>query len=1612
MNSKKHKLPRRILAMLLAICMFVTMFPSAMFAVKGEGGGSIPVSTEISDDYVTIDKTATPGKDPGTWNVTLKVSPKDQDISQLSQDVILVLDTSSSMNKMANMWQSRWQVLQSVLIGNNYNEGIIDTLADAGTRVAVVTFASDNQVGVIGDGFNDLSDQDNVEKLKNSIRSFTFDDGRGTDIYAGLEEAVELLDSSNSNSSVILLSDGACDIRFEPYGYNEYRDRPYTYDHSGEINPGDGKGENPHNIGDYYNQKKSYDYSGYLKNYLDDVARDIKEKATLYSISFEGDTNSAGYKTLDRITDDGKLYSSSDYDGLMENFTEITRQILPMIDDPMGEKVEVVGTPTTSLVNSQGSTINTKPAEVINGENGQSIRWNPNLGQSLEPGQTLTITYTVRLKDTSQEALAGLYGTNGSETQVSLNGDAQLNYYIDNNDQVHSLDFPKPEGTVQVGKLVENDYADGEPVEGNTIETYALVGGNNTFNWETPGDTIDVGGTTYAYQNSTYDEVAITGQTHVVEAGEHKLNHYYGTTLNGTEVTIQVYLDGDLVTEPLKDGFVTINRVPGTDSWNKWELKGNNGGTLTYDFNYNPDQKNGHDCVDINVSFDDEKYLLQGVKYNQSSGSGTPEPVSENSGTYKIDNIVAGEKVDGEGYTVDCTIYLYTKYNVEYYLDTDKLGDGENEEVYNDANIYISDKFVTESTDRPEEEANDHAIKVDWMNGKVTYKTDISLVPLPSRDGYTISGWKLSSIEGTSYEDETTVTVANVITGLSGTVIPFYATSTENPKDLDSITKEVVTQDDVNSLPETLKKAVTAGTYDIPENDKTMTFNEGEKNSVTLLYKITVTGDPGTIYEVADEQAAFVDPTSDTGEIPDGSTATLYVARTFDLQVGTNTFTNSASVTNKDGGNVPEDNLAEDTVTVEVVPDGPTDGEVTDAFGDVVKLDCVGTYYGETHTEGLYSLPSGGFSIDEPTKDEDGSYYVTITVDPNAEYRTKYEDLYNAEANTHNGGVTTHTMVEDQKAQTLQLEYVNGEWVKPDNKVTYISFNLTCADPQNITAFKKEVVTSSVEGIDDTYQYPKQDENGALTLSVESGTDVTLLYKITVTGYKNVGFTIKDDDTVLVKVEGASGEDLIVGTTEDSYTGTINADNGVAVLYVAKNFGTVDSDRNLENTAAVVNGSGGTQPDPDDDDKVVIPVEVTYTLNYNANDGKYLGGFSGKDVATVSGLKNGEYEIWTKDDTGKEVGKMPKNEILPVHDPVEENDVLFIGWSLKDDDKIYERGDTLPNDVLYDVDDKVTIAGEDATLYAVWGYDKDGGGTPDVFEDSYSLTYDANGGYGTMPVDKNAYVKGDTATLETEAVPDHKPDANGTIVFLGWSTTQTTMIYGAGGNYGEVVTDSVTFADKDITVYAVWGYDTNGDNIADATQVMIEPAAITIYTGGNGYEGTVGNVNGSLLNNNESGLPEPGFYFTLPYDMNEAIKRAANVETTTDLSRYLTITAEAHNDTGTSEDRSWTISLYDADGTTDVNGRYVYSFAAAAGQDPVRMQFTDENGNIQLSDEFNITDALYQQYTMSLYTGAVDAGTVTAVAHNLGEDVSDMTATVSCGQHINHPWGIWSGNQN
>ncbi len=272
----------------------------------------------------------------------------------------------------------------------------------------------------------------------------------------------------------------------------------------------------------------------------------------------------------------------------------------------------------------------------------------------------------------------------------------------------------------------------------------------------------------------------------------------------------------------------------------------------------------------------------------------------------------------------------------------------------------------------------------------------------------------------------------------------------------------------------------------------------------------------------------------------------------------------------------------------------------------------------------------------------------------------------------------------------------------------------------------------------------------------------------------------------------------------------------------------------------------------------------------------------------------------------------------------------------------------------------------------------------------YQLIYDGNaqqGGTVAGTPSSTSHHAGEVS-LSTDK-PTHSK-VNGTdVVFIGWSLTQTNEIYESGENYGTTV-DKVTFVDKNITVYAVWGYDTNGDGIADATQVMIQPAAMTIYTGGDGYLGTVEDNNGSTIGAEQSGLPEPGFYFTLPYDLDQKVKAEEDSEDAVDLTNYLTL----NGSTSASDSRSWTVKLYDAkEGhNSTAYGKYVYSFVVPKEQDPVRLQFEDEKGNLVTSDEFEIDQVLYQTYTMNIYKGNVEQSTVQATI-----TVGDENYTASVG---------------
>ena len=271
--------------------------------------------------------------------------------------------------------------------------------------------------------------------------------------------------------------------------------------------------------------------------------------------------------------------------------------------------------------------------------------------------------------------------------------------------------------------------------------------------------------------------------------------------------------------------------------------------------------------------------------------------------------------------------------------------------------------------------------------------------------------------------------------------------------------------------------------------------------------------------------------------------------------------------------------------------------------------------------------------------------------------------------------------------------------------------------------------------------------------------------------------------------------------------------------------------------------------------------------------------------------------------------------------------------------------------------------------------------------DTYTVTFNTNG--GTTDSWDQSVTDGDTLTLDATASWDDQH------IFLGWSSNGSVkgQVYGAGDQVPKAE-ESIT-PTGDVTVYAIWAEDLNGDKIPDANQIVIRPADITIYTGGTGYEGIVTDEDGSTVSGSEetgNGLPEPGYYLVLPYTLNE--KLGDNPEEMVDLSNILRFTY--------GDNRTWDLVRYNDNdnlGSSSAYGYYIYKMVpAVTGQDPVRLQIKDGD-NFILSDEFIFNlDSLFQEYQMSLYTGAVSAGGVKAQLQINGvwTDVDEADANGLC----------------
>lgn len=331
MNSKKHKLPRRILAMLLAICMFVTMFPSAMFAVEeanaqGESAAAQTVKVENSDSNVSISKEAT-RVDATTWDVTMTVNAH-QDIQAVPLDVVLVLDTSPSMDfKLdsdtdAGYWEeSRLDVVSEAA------KDLIDELAAVGNvNVGLVQFHGS---GSSVENLTSLSD--GSQTIKNAIDDLNTWRHSGTNIESGLSEANDMLSgrsaTDGANKVVILLSDG---------DYN--------------------RGDDP----------------------TREAAKMKNSGIEIFSIGFADQGQAANtLKGIASEPTEDHFFQADNATQLVNAFTDIAYEITAMINDQAGDDVTIVE-------NSLAATIDGVPDDHLMQSGNTGFRWNPDTDQGFQ----------------------------------------------------------------------------------------------------------------------------------------------------------------------------------------------------------------------------------------------------------------------------------------------------------------------------------------------------------------------------------------------------------------------------------------------------------------------------------------------------------------------------------------------------------------------------------------------------------------------------------------------------------------------------------------------------------------------------------------------------------------------------------------------------------------------------------------------------------------------------------------------------------------------------------------------------------------------------------------------------------------------------------------------------------------------------------------------------------------------------------------------------------------------------------------------------------------------------------------------------------------------------
>ena len=596
---------------------------------------------------------------------------------------------------------------------------------------------------------------------------------------------------------------------------------------------------------------------------------------------------------------------------------------------------------------------------------------------------------------------------------------------------------------------------------------------------------------------------------------------------------------------------------------------------------------------------------------------------------------------------------------------------------------------------------------------------------------------------------------------------------------------------------------------------------------------------------------------------------------------------------------------------------------------------------------------------------------ITINV-----YGSHVEDITGADHSNVTGNVTINAVDAELKNSDYDTEYDEGD-ILANYKSTVTgkcAINVDGGDVNiiQLTSFEQInegsqiTITGSPKirtGVVSTSNYDTTPENVAVTLTdctatipfiqssthtyVTNNSDVKL-NGLWLTGSLTVdeGSILKTDDSDDMKL---SGNVVVNGTWEQLFTraaaydvtivGTMTV--GTSGKYIGHGSTHVAGDVSSCGMMALMKPSEFGGDYAGTNAELLLPAVVT---NYIAADIPLkIGGLS-TGTTTVNTVDPADWQTLKKPALGDNYILSKKNTDSPAQDVfvLGNTDAVGDGWFLKR----MADADGSDNYYMWQVANGIRVI-----------FDKNGG---DTEADPRIMVQD----------------KVDGAVNHFD-LPTTNPTRTG-YLFNGWNTKAD----GAGA-----VFTAETDVTDNMTVYAQWKPD-------EAYAVKIAPMNLTVYVGGDGYHGVVGE-DGKFAAND---LPEIGFYLTLPDDINAML--GGTDENPVDLSDKLRLTLD--DDNGTK--RSWSLEMYSDESKSRVmeNGHRVYVYKLRQiddGEETVpRVQFTRADGSVMTESKFQalLTDQ-FRNYKISVYQGLLD------------EQIYKATFTTADGQTFTRPIKLGTG---